>query len=349
MTAPVVDTLRARLPALTSQQRTAARLASDMRLAGVWASWAAEGGLEVDFTSATPQGPVFAVALSCHLGSCLVLVAAGEDPGLAYAVEAAETGPVGLLALEAAMQPALAVVAKDPVLAGLHATGIAAADGRSLRGRAWSAVRDGSRAVMHVALAAVSDGLAEALQVRAAMTAPPSAARRSMRVKGWLELATQVVPLGVLRTLAVGDVVVLPLAAPDLNGTQQRWRVGEAGGRLALVPVICRDAAWYVSGEMVMTDEDDALLAGADDEVDSLAALELPVRFEVETGTMALADLEAMVPGYVIDFRQALDQASLRLVCCGRVVGYAELVAVGDGLGARITRMVVRDEYEQHR
>ena len=71
--------------------------------------------------------------------------------------------------------------------------------------------------------------------------------------------------------------------------------------------------------------------------------LEVPVRFEVDTVALSLAQLESMAHGYVIELAAPLASAPLRLVACGRVIGTAELVAVGDRLGARITHLAARD------
>ena len=73
------------------------------------------------------------------------------------------------------------------------------------------------------------------------------------------------------------------------------------------------------------------------------ADLAVPVRFEVDTVALPLAQLESRGHGYVIELAAPLASAPLRLVACGRVIGTAELVAVGDRLGARITHMDRRD------
>jgi type III secretion protein Q len=61
---------------------------------------------------------------------------------------------------------------------------------------------------------------------------------------------------------------------------------------------------------------------------------------------IALSELAAIEPGYVVQLATPVAQARLRLVACGQVIGHAEMVAVGDHLGARIIRMVARDESE---
>jgi len=77
----------------------------------------------------------------------------------------------------------------------------------------------------------------------------------------------------------------------------------------------------------------------ADHSADPLAGLDIPVRFEIETVPVSLADLESLRPGSVVELATPLAAASVRLVACGQVIGRADLVAVGDRLGARITMM----------
>jgi type III secretion protein Q len=67
--------------------------------------------------------------------------------------------------------------------------------------------------------------------------------------------------------------------------------------------------------------------------------LKLAVRFEIETLPMRLAELETLAAGQVVELVTRLESARVRLVACGQTVGYAELVAVGHQLGARIIRM----------
>ena len=65
--------------------------------------------------------------------------------------------------------------------------------------------------------------------------------------------------------------------------------------------------------------------------------------FEVDTAAVPLSQLESLGQGYVIELAAPLASAPVRLVACGRVIGLAELVAVGDRLGARITHLAPRD------
>jgi type III secretion protein Q len=120
--------------------------------------------------------------------------------------------------------------------------------------------------------------------------------------------------------------------------------VSPRGGRGLTITGRIEGQSFIAEGVPRMTDDTQDIDPGTDDPADALGELELPVRFEIETVSVPLSELEAIEPGYVIELAMPVADARLRLVSCGQVIGHAELVAVGDRLGARITRMVVRDD-----
>lgn len=71
----------------------------------------------------------------------------------------------------------------------------------------------------------------------------------------------------------------------------------------------------------------------------TLESLELPVAFELDTARVSLAELASMQPGYAVELAVPLAQAQVRLVCQGRTLGQGQLIAIGDQLGVRITRL----------
>jgi type III secretion protein Q len=73
--------------------------------------------------------------------------------------------------------------------------------------------------------------------------------------------------------------------------------------------------------------------------VGTLESLELPVAFELDTARVSLAELASMQPGYAVELAVPLAQAQVRLVCQGRTLGQGQLIAIGDQLGVRITRL----------
>jgi type III secretion protein Q len=173
--------------------------------------------------------------------------------------------------------------------------------------------------------------------------------RGSLLASGKLRLATRVLSLPLLQSLAVGDVLLLPCAAKPTDGWHARLGWGAASARQLWLSCRLAEQTITIEGEAVMSDDCDDNEHGtegglADPVLDSLGELDIPVRFELETVAVPLADLEAIQPGYVIELSTPLDAALLRLVAYGQIIGHAELVVVGDRLGARITRLVTRDE-----
>jgi type III secretion system YscQ/HrcQ family protein len=162
--------------------------------------------------------------------------------------------------------------------------------------------------------------------------------------------------LRLLRSLQVGDVLLAdgPGAAP----TQARRAmvvVGSLRGRSAagrLCTLHGHDIT--ITGEHWMNTE--ALLPsapGAHDAappaegggpgVDPLADIEVDVHFELEVLTTPVGELAAMRPGYVIELPTPATEATVSLVVGGQVVGRAQLVSIGDRLGARVLELFHAD------
>lgn len=76
----------------------------------------------------------------------------------------------------------------------------------------------------------------------------------------------------------------------------------------------------------------------------SINELQLPISFELDTARVSLAELAAMRPGYSIELDLPLNEVTVQLVCQGQTVGQGQLIAIGDQVGVRITRMSFRDE-----
>jgi type III secretion protein Q len=77
--------------------------------------------------------------------------------------------------------------------------------------------------------------------------------------------------------------------------------------------------------------------------VDTIADLEVDLHFELQVLSTPLAELAAMRPGYVIELPVAAADAVVSLVVNGQVLGRAQLVSVGDRLGARILELAHAD------
>ncbi|MES2831684.1 MAG: type III secretion system cytoplasmic ring protein SctQ [Pseudomonadota bacterium] len=68
----------------------------------------------------------------------------------------------------------------------------------------------------------------------------------------------------------------------------------------------------------------------------SVAELEVPVHFEVDSTALSLSQLASLRPGYVIELAIPVQQAEIRLVACGQIIGRGKLVVIGDCLGVQL-------------
>ena len=145
-------------------------------------------------------------------------------------------------------------------------------------------------------------------------------------------------PSGMLRTLRRGDTVLLG-AARDTPGQALRplLIVGIGTTLCARVDIHPQEHTVHVADDPYLTSGPDA--DDFDEPAAGLDELQVPVAFEVDTARISLGELASMRPGYAIELDVPLREASVRLVCHGQTVGHGQLVAIGDQLGVRITRM----------
>lgn len=172
----------------------------------------------------------------------------------------------------------------------------------------------------------------------------------ALACRGQLTLSSRGVRRSLLASLAPGDVLLLASAA-DGQRVDCRVSFGARGARRWSAAALVGETSLTIRGAGRMNDEDDEGdefesqgEAGQDPPIGhALHDIEVPVRFEIETVPLPLAEIEAMSEGYVIELATPLANARIKLVSCGHIVGFADLVAVGDRLGARITHMSSRD------
>lgn len=146
-----------------------------------------------------------------------------------------------------------------------------------------------------------------------------------------LRLMTRRWPSQVLRTLARGDVVLIGEPAASL-------RAGVGCVLSVAVSIHPKEFTVQVADHPQMTDD------ATNVETDMAAAptldeLQLPIVFELDTARISLGALANMRPGYAVELDVPLREAPVRLVCHGQTLGQGQLVAIGDQLGVRITRL----------
>lgn len=87
------------------------------------------------------------------------------------------------------------------------------------------------------------------------------------------------------------------------------------------------------------TDHEQLSPAEPNDTPVSIGELDLPVKVEIDTVSLPVAQLSALRAGYVLQMPVLVRDAQVRLVSYGQTVAYGELVAVGEHLGVRIVRV----------
>jgi type III secretion protein Q len=327
------------LPKFEAAAAAASRLLHDRRFVQAWRGL--DGTLQLTPAAVPPAEPLQRLRVICDAGVMEVLLATPGRP--ASSMAAAHPGHAGPAQV---LRQMAAEALFAPALQGLQLLGLGDAKAQSLApfddstesapAYGWCVARstDGELATFVVSgwPAAASDSVQAQLR-----QAPASRALRGrLALRGAVTLAERPIRQALLHTLQPGDVLLMQAGAGDLQATACRVRWGMSGGRCWSAPAHIDDYSLTIQGEPGMSDEEPDLAAGPD----ALGDLDIPVRFEVETVPVPLRDLEAIAPGYVVELTTPLSSAQLRLVACGQVVGQAELVVVGDRLGARITRMV---------
>lgn len=163
---------------------------------------------------------------------------------------------------------------------------------------------------------------------------PPAANRvGGLRVPLAVVVGLAELSLGDLRTLRRDDVVLSDLTLPEGGAVvtvagQPCWGARRTAKGFEIA---ARPAAGQ--GMPIMKDTADQPAATA-----NLEALTVRVVFEVGRTEMALSDLQRMRPGYIVELGGS-PALPVDLTVRGQVIGKAELVQVGDTVGARILRL----------
>lgn len=151
-----------------------------------------------------------------------------------------------------------------------------------------------------------------------------------------LRLLSRAMPRSLLLSLREGDVVLT-------GDAPARLICGVGQTLMARVLIDLQESTVQLAEPPQITD-DDAAQAQAPSyapgaPLQTLDALQLPIAFELDTARVSLAELAAMRPGHAVELDVPLQEAAVRLVCHGQTLGQGQLVAIGDRLGVRITRL----------
>lgn len=200
----------------------------------------------------------------------------------------------------------------------------------------WEAEFQSSAAVL-----AIDPGCVAALQqLIARLPVRESPAASGWRVGSVLRVGSRRLAVDLLRSLAVGDVVLFHDQG-DIDRLDARLYCGVASGRHWSAAVSISQRKVSLMSELQMHDgKTDSDLDVPGPPLEShVAELDVPVHFELDNAALSLAQLNALRPGYVIDLSIPVQDAEIRLVACGQVIGRGRLVVIGDCLGVQIEQL----------
>jgi type III secretion protein Q len=341
---PAFDTCDAALARVLADARLPAWLArfpglSEWRAAEPWPSFERPGLLSLRLGEATAR---IGFDLAAFPALAVVAAPAGDARGDAsLSLRAALAS-----ALLAPLRDALAGAGLDDVTIG--ALRAAPAPLPPQAGRAWRFQwNDAPCACVLVDIEpAWLDALAA--RVRGAAGAPLGDALARVRLPGRVRLGTRRLPLDVVRGLRPGDMLlgVTPAGFGTAEGAPLHAWWGARGARQWHAMVLMEDTTMTMTDTPEIANDLDQPVeteAETPPEPAALGALELPVHIEIDTLSLAVAELAALGPGYVLELPVPARAVPVRLVAYGQTIGAGELVAVGAHLGVRISRMAGDD------
>lgn len=338
--APIAD----RLARVDAAAAAASRLVHNRRLRCGWQFGVA--GLDFEPMAHRPVFAVYCLSLETLDGTVEAYLSAPAFPSLAVAAP-------GVMAITPALQQLAAEALLQPLVEALEAIGmrgVRVAAFVSMRDRheelpsaGWVSLHREGRAIAGFIFTRLPQSVCLQLQIRLAPARFFSRLAPVLAMPGRVTLSSRDLRRSLLATLCPGDVLLLNSGLEEVSAVCS-VAFGARAGRRWRADAAVDDSFLTIQGAGKMIDEDDALAHEGDERGEAAGVslpsdLDVPVRFEIDTVALPLSEIEAMAQGYVIELAAPLSSAVVKLVSCGRVIGTAELVSVGDRLGARITHM----------
>jgi type III secretion protein Q len=324
------QSIAARLPSLLPSVARAARIGHDRRL-GPWLQ-AAAGATGAVFP-ARPATDRLAMALHCaHGGLELALDPAGW-PALRLAL-GIEDAALSRTVVEALLAPLFAQLASW--LPGLEVRALRRYPAATICSAALPSIAVGGTTLT---LVRVDNPLGAHLEARLRECAVVGIGRfAALQVPVRLRVLERFFTPARLGSLSAGDVVLCGAASQRSAHRRCTLLFGLGIAMQADADIEPGSQRAQLAHAPTMIDEDEpagAPTAGGD----GLEHLQVPVAFEIDSARVSLAELASLDAGSVIELDMPLLDALVRLVCQGQTVGVGQLVAIGDQLGVRITRM----------
>jgi type III secretion protein Q len=301
-------------------------------------------GIKIDnnLKARAPKEPLNSLQITFDAGLVNFIICAKNYPALGLVYSDGLDERLRKLAAQALLAPTLEKLGQWG-LSGAYISSIGVSKDEAVQ--SWYTARTNDGQELSFAIAEISESLYAVLRQKLDHIRAEKKIRPALTLRSNLILSSRVVRLNILRKLSVGDVLLT-----DTNTDTQKYANasiywGAQDGRKLMANCQFMNTSIKLTGEISVTNEIDAQSDEASNlSSDTLGDLDIPVRFELETVAIPLSDLESIKPGYVIELTTPIDRSTIRLISAGQIVGHAELVAVGDRLGARITRMVASNE-----
>jgi type III secretion protein Q len=340
----------ARLPALTAATARQYRLAVDERLGALLAHALGVAGWSVGTHELIDPTHAAVVRLRWGMQTASVRIDVAQHHGLASVIASEEPA-------NETLRHAVAAILLDPLLRALQTLGFDGVEVVSLSRAAPLPHRERCCAVtfrlgdarVDATIDEIDGGWLDALEALIARQCTPFATHVSeIAVPGRLQIGEKTMSVATLDSLRPGDVILraFPEAVSALlkkecasarmqvvwgrYGTQQLRAIADVTHTLLTLsedPTMSHDVQFNAP----LTDSIDTPV--------EISQLDLPLKLEIDTVSMPVAQLSALRAGYVLELPTAVPDARIRLVTYGQTIGFGELVSVGDHLGVRLVQL----------
>ncbi|MEJ0003123.1 MAG: type III secretion system cytoplasmic ring protein SctQ [Pararobbsia sp.] len=340
----------ARLPSFTATTARLHRLAADDRLIALLSHTFGVAGWAVSVRNHVDAARAAVVQLRWGMETASVRLDVSQHPGLLSVFDSAD-------AANATLRNAVCAILLNPLLRAFEALGIHGveivsvepADARPHAERCCAiAFRLGSRRI-DATLELIDSGWLEALETIVARQCMPFATHVSeIATPGRLLIGEKTMNVRMLNSLRPGDVILRAIPESmramlkhenDSARAQVVW--GRYGTRQLRAMADIRHQLLTLTEDPTMS-HDIQFNAPLTDSIDTpveISDLDLPLKLEIDTVSMPVAQLSALRAGYVLELPTAVPDARIRLATYGQTIGFGELVSVGDHLGVRLVQL----------
>jgi type III secretion protein Q len=341
----------ARLPSLAATTARQHRLAADERLRALLSHALGVTSWTVGTRDLIDPARAAVVQLRWGMQSASVRIDVSQHPGLASVVESAEPA-------NAALRNAVSAILLDPLVRAFETLGVGGVEVVSIDRAAAPlphadlccamAFRLGD-ARIDATIERIEGGWLDALEALVAQQCTPFATHVSeIAVPGRLQIGERTFSVTTLDSLKGGDVILRALSeevSAFLKNERASARMQVVWGRYGTRQLrAIADVTHHVltlSEDPTMS-HDTQFNAPLTDSIDTpveISQLDLPLKLEIDTVSMPVAQLSALRAGYVLELPTAVPDARIRLVTYGQTIGFGELVSVGDHLGVRLVQL----------